>query len=236
MGSGPEMNSPWFSLFLYSKLNCGPPSLLLPLGTRLLHLPEIFQGYHLFMLTQFLHDSQIVPANNVLASLNDMLLVTPVLIQGYSRKDKDPKIIDVPLPLPLDAKRTDEVLDWNSENMKDNPIIHQIVEEFKLEQSIGFIRMMKCDFNDKHKWVALSVTFGMPLFDIPMNNYVCDAIATRKLFSNEALSYHSKSMRLLCLHFLHFIEEFTIDLPYELHPDRLPLPSTSICYHPSKGL
>lgn len=100
----PEMNSPWFSLFLYSTFHSGPPSLLFPAGTRLLHLPEIFCDYHLFLVTQFRHDSQIIPANNVLASLNDFLLVGPVLLQAYSLDDIEPETIDIAFPLKLDSK------------------------------------------------------------------------------------------------------------------------------------
>eukprot|EP00339_Tiarina_fusa_P009603 CAMPEP_0117022064 /NCGR_PEP_ID=MMETSP0472-20121206/16625_1 /TAXON_ID=693140 ORGANISM="Tiarina fusus, Strain LIS" /NCGR_SAMPLE_ID=MMETSP0472 /ASSEMBLY_ACC=CAM_ASM_000603 /LENGTH=446 /DNA_ID=CAMNT_0004727821 /DNA_START=772 /DNA_END=2112 /DNA_ORIENTATION=+ len=232
----PEMNSPWFSLFLYSTFGCGPPTLLLPLGSRLLHLPEIFRDFHLFLVTPFRHDSQVLPTNNVLASINDMLLVSPVLIQGYSLGDEEPETVDVPLPLPLDSHKQDDGEEWNGENMKNHPIIHQIVESFQLQQSIGFVRMVKSHFNGESEWVLLSLEFGMPLFDIALNDYVCDAIATRKLFSEENLQLHSKSARLLCLRFLHFVEEFTIDLAVELNPDKLPLPNISVGFDKIRGV
>lgn len=38
-----EMNSIWFKLWLYCKLSCGPPSLLLAKGYRLRKLPEFIK-------------------------------------------------------------------------------------------------------------------------------------------------------------------------------------------------
>ena len=38
-----EMNSVWFKLWLYSKLGCGPPSVLLAKGTRLRILPPVLK-------------------------------------------------------------------------------------------------------------------------------------------------------------------------------------------------
>ena len=39
----PEVNSVWFRLWLYDQLGCGPPTILFTKGTRLRHLPEVFQ-------------------------------------------------------------------------------------------------------------------------------------------------------------------------------------------------
>ena len=246
----PEMNSPWFSLFLYSTFHSGPPSLLFPAGTRLLHLPDIFCDYHLFLVTQFRHDSQIIPANNVLASLNDFLLVGPVLLQAYSLDDIEPETIDIAFPLKLDSKPDglfyrikifllfinflyfflENETDWNSDNCNNHPLAHNIVKNFKLENSLGVIRLAKISFKGVSSWVLLTVQFGMPLFDIKMNDYVCDAIETRNLFSESNISYHSQSARLLSLRFLTFLEEYSIDLQKELHPDKLPLPIVTIGY------
>ena len=230
-----EMNSPWFPIFLYSQMNSGPPSILFPLGTRLLHLPEGFHEYHLFMVTPFHHDSQIIPANNVLASLNDMLLVTPVLLQGYSFTDAEPKILDVTLPLPLETNLCeDKNIEWTNENIKQHPLIHSVVNEWKLQKSLGYIRLMKQP--DENNWSFLSLQLGMPLFDIKNNNIVCQEISNQNLFSTENLEYHSQSCRLLSLKFLDFISKFTIDLASELHPERLPLPIMSVGFDEERGL
>lgn len=43
----PELNTIWFKLWLYHKLKCGPPSLLLTRGTRLRTLPKPFKVCHM---------------------------------------------------------------------------------------------------------------------------------------------------------------------------------------------
>ena len=45
----PEMNSIWFKLWLYHKLQCGPPSLLLTRGTRLTKLPKPFKVRYIYL-------------------------------------------------------------------------------------------------------------------------------------------------------------------------------------------
>ena len=234
----PEFNSPWFSLFLYSQLNSGPLSLLLPLGTRLLKLPEAFQHFHLFYITAMRHDPQVLPANSVLATLNDMLLIGPVLLQGYSVGEEEPKIIQVPLPLPINSTPDKNEVEWTDSNMHQHPLIHQLIEKFHLENTLGFVQMLRQGSEDGAlgDWMLLSLQLGMPLFDIPTNNYVCQAIADRHLFEEDNLAAHSRSCRDLSLKLLNFVESFTIDLSAELSADHLPLPAATVSFDQHHGL
>lgn len=233
----PEINSPWFHLFLYSTANAGPPSVLLPKGKRLLHLPSSLSGFNLFRLTAFKHDPQLLPLNNVLAFINDMLLVSPVLLQGYSLSENDPFTIDVPFPLPLDSKADHSIVDWNNQNMHQHPIVHQLNDSFQLDYSVGFIKLMKLeDQSSGFTWVPLELKFGIPLFDLELNDYIRANIESRSLFSEENLKIHSFNSRMLSMKLLNFISKYTIDLESELHPSKLPFPAKQVFFDAEEGL
>ena len=97
----PEMNSPWFKLYLYKTLGRGPPSMLLCKGFRLRHLPTMFLEYEKLLVTCWGHDSIVVSTYSCLVMLNDALCNMPVLVQGisgYSGSEISTKY----LPFPLD--------------------------------------------------------------------------------------------------------------------------------------
>ena len=51
------MNSIWFKLWLYHKLQCGPQTILLTRGTRLTKLPKPFKVRYSYLRYYFYYDN-----------------------------------------------------------------------------------------------------------------------------------------------------------------------------------
>ena len=142
----PEMNSPWFKLYLYQTLGQGPPSLLLCRGFRLRQLPVMFYNYDKLLVTCWGHDSMIVHANNCLIMLNDALCNMPVLIQGHSGIISEASSVKY-LPFPVGESS-------GSADLKDNEtsIIHDtnkqklmtnLSQHFDISNAFGFITLVQ---------------------------------------------------------------------------------------------
>jgi len=85
LGPGlPELASPWFKLWLYSRLGEGPPSLLLPKGWKLCWLPPQLAQSAKLLVTTWGHESSQVLTSGVLPMLQEALLHSPVLLQLYT--------------------------------------------------------------------------------------------------------------------------------------------------------
>ena len=67
--ANPETSSPWFKLWLYSLLGCGPPSLLLPRGAKLRCLPRPLASAASLLVTSWGHEASQLPRVGALASL-----------------------------------------------------------------------------------------------------------------------------------------------------------------------
>ncbi|KAF8567607.1 hypothetical protein P879_01533 [Paragonimus westermani] len=113
----PEANSPWFRLFVtFSAGEALPtsgdtttdanalPALLLVRGAQLTHLPNCFADCSRFLVTSWGHDPLVVHSNYLLASLYDMLLSSPVLIQACDVYLDGPDLYQRLIPLPLSER------------------------------------------------------------------------------------------------------------------------------------
>ena len=128
----PEVNSVWFKLYLYQKLQMGPPSLLLVKGTRLRKLPKIFQGYERLQITTWGHDPALVPVSNVLFSLNDALAHSPVLIQGHGMYGEG---ATTDISFPFDAHHLDDDSPYLS-------LLRSLNNAFDLKSSCGYVTLL----------------------------------------------------------------------------------------------
>eukprot|EP00794_Sanderia_malayensis_P004770 gene4770-5397_t len=133
----PEVNSVWFKLFLYSRVACGPPSLLLVKGTRIRRLPKIFQSYERLQITTWGHDPAVVPTSNVLMSLNDALSHSPVLVQGHGLYGEG-EVENVSFP--IDEKILQDKDSSDSPKYRD--ILKSIAANFDLNTSCGYITIL----------------------------------------------------------------------------------------------
>ncbi|XP_046398087.1 protein FAM91A1 [Ischnura elegans] len=134
----PEVNSPWFKLFLYHITGSGPPSLLLPKGTRLKQLPSPFSHCERVMVTTWGHDPTVLPLSSILFALNDALGHSAVLIQAYGI-DRGPEMSLIPFP----AKANHSSVGQNGPDWWSHPVIMKLSEHIDLKHNCGFITMAK---------------------------------------------------------------------------------------------
>ena len=96
----PEMNTAWFTLWVYDLLHAGPPSVLYAAGTRVPFAPKVFDSYDTVLVTSWAHESQEVAVATLLVVLNDSLTYSPVLVTGHNLKSSTAQFEQVPFPLP----------------------------------------------------------------------------------------------------------------------------------------
>ena len=80
----PELSSIWFKMYLYHLTQNGPPSLLLPKGSRPSRLPKIFNKCNKLLVTSWGNEPSIIPVGGALSMLLDALQHSPVLVQAYT--------------------------------------------------------------------------------------------------------------------------------------------------------
>uniref|UniRef100_A0A1I8H1S7 Protein FAM91A1 n=1 Tax=Macrostomum lignano TaxID=282301 RepID=A0A1I8H1S7_9PLAT len=210
----PEVNSIWFKLFLYCLTGCGPPSLLLAKGTRLSKLPKQLRRFHTFLVTAWGHDPSETPASNLLATVNDALTISAVLVQGYA---SDCKQTNVPFPTPIVELPGDQGALISSANAATSRCY------VNLPPSNG------CTLLDLH--------FGVPLFDSGVTAAVCQGLIERELLSERNKAPLLRANRALTLSLLDFIAEWTGSAqPVVASGSRMatPLPSRSLQFFDSK--
>jgi len=163
-----EMNSVWMKFYLYQLIGNGPPSLLLPKGSRLNQLPICLRQFEKFLITTWNHEPTYISNVNILLSINDALLHSAVLIQGYtlngsSFKDEQEQIHYLPFPFE-----------------QSNSIVGQFQKHFDLENTCGYISMLKTSAQSNDE-VFLDIRFGIPLFDEKISESIRNSIVKYKL-------------------------------------------------------
>ncbi|XP_002155306.4 protein FAM91A1 isoform X1 [Hydra vulgaris] len=241
----PEVNSVWFKLFFYSKLKQGPPSLLLVKGTRLKQLPSIFHNFERLLITTWSHDPVIAHTSNVLFSLNEALMHSPVLVQGDGINGEGDTLN---ISFPLDEKCL-------RESGQIPQILQNINDAFNLTTSCGYITLLnlkknvgssslvneniKCsnenlDLSSKDSWVPLQLSYGIPLFDHELNKQVTFKMVMGGLCKDTSLSQMNNANRLLSLELLHFISMHQKENRLQFHvvesTQKAPYPTKSIMY------
>uniref|UniRef100_A0A915Q1R1 Protein FAM91A1 n=1 Tax=Setaria digitata TaxID=48799 RepID=A0A915Q1R1_9BILA len=94
----PEVVSSWFRLFLYCTVGDGPVSLYIPKGSRVPVIPCALRQCKHLLVTTASHEPVIVPTDNCLIQLNDMLQMHAIFVQEYSAVTDDSEIVSVPFP------------------------------------------------------------------------------------------------------------------------------------------
>jgi hypothetical protein len=127
-----EMNSVWMKLFIYNITKSGPPSLLLPKGHRLNNLPNCLKNFDRFLVTTWNHEPTYISNVNILLSINDALLHSAVLLQGFAYgntnfKEDHQQIRHVPFPF---------------EHVEKNPGLEQLVSAIDLHNTCGYVSMV----------------------------------------------------------------------------------------------
>lgn len=118
--AAPEVNTPWFKLYMYYVTGSGPPTLLLPQGTRLRRLPKALRAYSRVLLATWGHDPAPLSLHHLLLAANEALSHSPIVLQGLG------ETVKVPFPLP------DEQGGWN-----DHPVIKALKSKVNIFLSIA---------------------------------------------------------------------------------------------------
>eukprot|EP01114_Cavostelium_apophysatum_P023794 TRINITY_DN9078_c0_g1_i1.p1 TRINITY_DN9078_c0_g1~~TRINITY_DN9078_c0_g1_i1.p1 ORF type:complete len:782 (+),score=207.84 TRINITY_DN9078_c0_g1_i1:79-2424(+) len=198
-----EVNSVWMKLFLFSKAAAGPPSTLFAKGTRVRMLPKMFQECELVQLYTWQHEPLTISTSNLLPTLNDYLLNSPVLVLVYSYSSSLPDIASVPFP--VDTSEPAEQA-FDESNLWTHAVVQRIQQQLNLQYSFGIIKMIRTEKpNGDVEWLPFDLHFGIPLGDVNLNSAVNSKIQKFRLFSDENLQQQSKQSRMMCIDFLDFI-------------------------------
>ncbi|GAM20861.1 hypothetical protein SAMD00019534_040360 [Acytostelium subglobosum LB1] len=229
-----EIHSLWFKLYLYNIVGAGPNSVLLAKGHRLKKIPAVFRECEKVRVCSLDHESINVNLSQLLPTVNETLLSSPVLVQAFSyvRFDnsgnnrsrsthgehqtirEQQTVIDVPFPLdPIDdsAVPPSTESEYTADNMHLHPLVRRIESLLNLSHSIGYISMLRKDVQipDENTiqttWIPYNVYFGVPIFDGTLNRQVCDKIERYNLLNEENTDAHNSASRMLSLNILRFI-------------------------------
>ncbi|RNF09301.1 hypothetical protein TraAM80_02248 [Trypanosoma rangeli] len=108
------MPSPWMTLYLYSKMGTGPPSLLLPVGARLAAWPPLLQdtekSISRLRLQPLTMDAEVtyVEAATSIILVNEMTAMAPILVQRVEdvpleREVEDIFLVELPMHTSVDV-------------------------------------------------------------------------------------------------------------------------------------
>lgn len=169
-----EMNSVWMKLYLYNLTKSGPPSLLLPKGYRLNILPDCLKIFDKFLVTTWNHEPTFISNVNILLSINDALLHSAVLLQGFSYginnfKDELQQIRHIPFPLG---------------SIEKNSNLEKLTSLIDLENTCGYVSMLTLSSINSEE-VLLDIRFGIPLFDEKISEIIRNGIIKYKLCTKD---------------------------------------------------
>ncbi len=83
----PQISSPWFKLYLYSKAEKGPASILYPKGLRIRRLPSILKESSRVSLHGYEQEPIVMNSNLLLQVLNENLIISPNTVQVFEPKE-----------------------------------------------------------------------------------------------------------------------------------------------------
>jgi hypothetical protein len=170
-----EMNSVWMKLFIYNLTKSGPPSLLLPKGYRLNILPDCLKIFDKFLVTTWNHEPTYISNVNILLSINDALLHSAVLLQGFlyennSFKDEQQQIRHIPFPF---------------EQKEKNSGLEKLILNFDLQNTCGYVSMLLLSSSGNSEEILLDIRFGIPLFDEKISETIRNGIVKHKLCAKD---------------------------------------------------
>jgi len=149
----PEISSIWFKMFLYHTTGVGPPSLLLPKGTRIRKLPKVFEQCNRLLITTWGHDPAEIPVSGALTMLLDALQHSAILVQAFcdagSVSDPEPNNVAT-IPFPLSAstsagRRRNNNGKAAEDRLLKLPCMKVLGRSLDIEHTCGFITVVNLD-------------------------------------------------------------------------------------------
>ena len=282
LGPGlPELASSWYKLYLYSLMEDGPASLLLPKGWKMRCLPEQLSSASTLLVTTWGHEASEVSSQSVLTLLQDALLHSPVLLQVFSSGDikSETKHIAFPLNITeqeetikqlitkletkvdlshscgyltlinLPSKRSQETkrdiqresspagetMDLQLLEEELDKIDSPMAGEMPSKQNRPNKLQLKLPTNTSDSslvsdWKVMDVSFGIPLFDMELNNIITSKIVEGDLVKEESLEALMDSSMSVGEGLLSFIKENSLDIPPWLADDDVPFPTNPVWF------
>ena len=166
----PELSSIWFKMYLYHVTQNGPPSLLLPKGSRPTRLPKVFNKCNKLLVTSWGNEPSIIPVGGALTMLLDALQHSAVLIQAYTAAtisnsssttgksipfehphgvadvikdgsiEEKSKCLTTTLPFPMKTKS--KLNGSDNKLLEQHPCLKKLTSALDIEHSCGYITLI----------------------------------------------------------------------------------------------
>ncbi|KAL6051572.1 General transcription factor IIH subunit 4 [Balamuthia mandrillaris] len=162
----PEVNSIWFQLYICHITGYGPPTVLYPAGTRVIHFPLLFKQWEQVRVIAWDSEPLILPTNALLPTLNRLLTSSPVCVQGYSRHKSSPYTVHIPFPLPKDEH--DGLGPEKSYSLWRHPAVRKLSDTLNLDHSFGYVTMINPNMPALRRKDAQFVLYEMASTNRPL--------------------------------------------------------------------
>uniref|UniRef100_F6ZTE7 Protein FAM91A1 n=1 Tax=Ciona intestinalis TaxID=7719 RepID=F6ZTE7_CIOIN len=132
--TSPVIASVWMKLYIYEVVGSGPVSVLFPIQSQLSSLPDVFNDYDELLVTSFTHEPVVARSSNVMFMIHEILHNSPVLVQGYSRKNCRPRKVYVPFHLASDPHGTGDA--------GGSSILARLSDKLSLQHTCGYVTLL----------------------------------------------------------------------------------------------
>ncbi|XP_078490664.1 protein FAM91A1-like [Ciona intestinalis] len=240
--TSPVIASVWLKLFIYEVVGSGPVSVLFPIQSQLASLPDVFNDYDELLVTSFTHEPVVARSSNVMFMIHEILHNSPVLVQGYSRKNCRARKIYVPFHLASDPHGAGDA--------GGSSILTRLSDKLSLEHTCGYVTLLNNlsskSSEDKNEAVddycLLDINFGIPLFDEALNNEVCSGFVASNICSKESLKQLAQFNEKLLKDVTSFIQSQNEWRDPSVHPkltmtkhkNKVPFPMSTLIFDGNK--
>ncbi|KAL3312806.1 hypothetical protein Ciccas_008597 [Cichlidogyrus casuarinus] len=143
--AAPELNSPWFKFYTAylsaSKLTL--PTMFLPRGCKLCHLPSVLLDYTRFLVTSWGHDPAIMTATTMLYSVNELLKTGPVFLQAHDQTKLDSKMVCQFIPLPVSELLLDRIQAPQNDDLSPLlTLLRNLHQKIPVHRTCGYITLI----------------------------------------------------------------------------------------------
>uniref|UniRef100_H2Z761 FAM91 C-terminal domain-containing protein n=1 Tax=Ciona savignyi TaxID=51511 RepID=H2Z761_CIOSA len=187
--TAPIVASVWMKLYIYELVGSGPISMLFPIQSNLQSIPEVFQKYDELLVQSFTHEPVVARTSNVMFMIHEILQNSPVLIQGYTKKNFTSSKTFIPFNHPTDT--------MDGGDADKSNIAAKLHEKLGLQHTCGYLTLLNTTAAPKNGTTKeatehdtpclLDINFGIPLFEESLNHEVCEGIVNSDILGKESL-------------------------------------------------
>ncbi|KII61555.1 hypothetical protein RF11_07133 [Thelohanellus kitauei] len=231
-----EFNSLWYRLYIYETVKAGPPSLFVPRGTVLIVLPSIFQNFESIYMAQPNQPPTIIPCNQSIHLINDLLRHSCIFLQGNKKIDqlfsklttehnlsKGFGVLTlIKFEKQRSLKRQNTLSEYSYDFDESNSSVYQppisglpegyrnIDQSFYYESTdaITQANAKETILDNKYDWLPFEIVHGIPLFNDTLNDCICEKISNLNLFSHQNTQEYISENRKIILKLMDFIIKY----------------------------